>query len=234
VHGVVHGRARAAEARLRIAPIRVRTLQRPRRQFTSKRERLVDELGRLEQPIRDPELRNLASRQHPVLTQRVRHDHLDRGLGADEARQQLRPAPRRKETKEDLREGEVPDGRRDRAGAAVQRQLDAAAETRAVDRRHGWEAQGAQPSEQFVTGAGAFDRALARDLGELRDVGTRSEEERLAGDHGGGEVAALEIAERAVERRECELAEEGRLRPVLSVVDCDESDVAGPRQLELS
>ena len=128
------------------------------RELARERERLVDELHRLEQPVGDPELRDLRTGEHAVLPQRIRDDHLDRRLRPDEPRQELRAAPRRKEAEEDLRKGEVADCSRDRARRAVQRELDATAETCAVDRRDGRERQCAQAPEQLVSRTRAFDR----------------------------------------------------------------------------
>ena len=197
-------------------------------------ERLVDELGRLEQPVGDAELRDLQARQHAVLPQRIRHDHLDRGLRPDEPGQKLSSAPRGKEPEEDLRERKVAHSGRDGSRRAVQSQLDTTAEAGAVDRRHRRERQRTQPAEQLVSRARTFARALGRDVRKLGDVGARREDERLAGDDRGAEVSALELTEQAVERLEGLLPEERRLRPVLAVVDRHEREVARARELELS
>jgi hypothetical protein len=56
------------------------------RKLERERERLVDELGRLEQAVRDAELCDLCRLQHPVLPQRVRDDDLDGRLRSHELR----------------------------------------------------------------------------------------------------------------------------------------------------
>ena len=81
----------------------------------------------------------------------------------------------------------------------MQRELDAAAETRAVDRRDRRDRQRTQAREELVARAAPLARAVRCDVGELRDVGAGREEERLAREDGGGEVTALELVERTVE-----------------------------------
>ena len=87
VDGIVDRGARSAEDRLRVRPVRLLPFERLCGELARERERLVHKLGRLEQPVRDPELRDLGRLEHPVLPQGVRHDHLDRGLGPDKTRQ---------------------------------------------------------------------------------------------------------------------------------------------------
>ena len=234
VDGVVDVGASAAKQRFRFGPVGRRPLEGLRRELARERKRFVDELHRLEEPIGDPELGHLRTGEHAVLAQRVRDDHLDRRLRSDEPRQELRAAPRRKEAEEDLRKGEVPNCSRHRARRAVQGELDATAETCAVDRRDGRERQRAQAPEQLVSRTCAFDRTVTCDVRELGDVGACREEERLAGDHRRAVVRAFELSQQPVERLERLLAEERRLRPVLAVVDRDERDVARTRELELS
>ena len=231
---VVHGCARAPEDRLRLGPVRLDAVGRTLRELSRERERLVHELHRLEQAVGDTELRDLRTGEHPVLSQRVRDDHLDGGLGPHEPREQLRSTPRREEAEEHLRQREVPDRGRHRARGAVKRELDAAAETGAVDRGNGRKRQRAEPAEELVACAASFARTLGCDARELRDVRAGGEEERLAGDHGCGEVALLELRQRSVEGLHRGFAEERRLGVVLAVVDRDERDVAGARDAELS
>ena len=123
---------------------------------------------------------------------------------------------------------------RDRSRRAVQRQLDSAAEAGAVDRGDSRERQRAESPEQLVSCPRALDRALGRDVRELGDVRARREDERLAGDDCSAEIPALELSEQTIERLERVLPEEGRLRPVLAVVDRHEREVARARELELS
>ena len=99
------------------------------------RERLVEELDRLEQRVGEAGLERLLRVEHAVLAQRVLDDERHRLLGADELRDELRAAPAGDEAEEHLGAGEVADGGRDRPVVAVQRDLDAAAERGAVDRR---------------------------------------------------------------------------------------------------
>ncbi len=84
------------------------------RELEREGDRLVDELGRLEQAVREAELEGVRAGQHPVLAHRVRHYELDGRLDADEARDELRPAPGRHDPEEALGAGEVPHGGRDR------------------------------------------------------------------------------------------------------------------------
>ena len=116
----------------------------------------------------------------------------------------------------------------------MERELDAAAKASSVDCGDRRERQRLQPAEQLVTRARPGDRPLSRDARELRDVRPRRKEGRLAGDYRRAEVTGLQLAQQAVERDERRLSEECRLRRVRSVVDRDERDVAGVRELELS
>src|ERR671935_2126796 len=84
-----------------------------------------------------------------------------------------------------------------------------------------------------MTYPASFACALRGDAGKLGDVGAGREERRLAGDHRRRVVAALEIPEHAVEGTQRRLAEEGRLRLVLAVVDLDERDVVHALEPEL-
>ena len=233
MHCVVDVRPRAAEGRLRVRPIRLGPLARTSGELACEGNRLIEELGRLEQRVRDPQLRHLGRSEQAVLTHRVRNDHLDRGLRPDESRQELRSAPRGKEPEEHLRERELMHRAGDRARRAVERELDAAAEACAVDRRDGRKRQGTEPAEQLVTRTRAGDRPLSCDARELRDIGSRGKEGRLAGDHRRAEVTGLQLAQQAVERSERGLAEERRSRRVFAVVDRDERDVAGTFEPEL-
>src|SRR5438477_379275 len=61
-------------------------------ELAGERDRLVEELGRLEQAVGEAELECLRPAQHPVLPHRVLDDERDRGLDADEARDELRAA----------------------------------------------------------------------------------------------------------------------------------------------
>ena len=84
------------------------------------RERLVEELDRLEQRVGVTGLERLPRVEHAVLAQRVLDDERHGLLGADELRDELRAAPAGDEAEEDLGAGEVADRRRDRPVVAVQ------------------------------------------------------------------------------------------------------------------
>ena len=73
------------------------------------RERLVEELHRLQEGIGEPGLESLLRAQHAVLAQRVLDDERHGLLGADELRHELCPAPAGDEAEEDLRTSEVAD-----------------------------------------------------------------------------------------------------------------------------
>ena len=229
VHGVVDVRPRAAHDRLELGPVGLGALDRRLHELERERDRLVDELHRLEQPVGEAELDRVLRLQQPVLAERVRDDELDRRLRPDEARRELRAAPGGEEAEEDLGEAEVPDGAGDRARRAVQRELEAAAEARAVDRRDRREGQRPDAQEELVAGAAALAGRLRRDLRELVDVRPGAEPERLAREDGRHPVARLELREQRLPGLERRAAERRRLRPVLAVVDRDEREPSGLR-----
>ncbi len=160
-----------------------------------KRERLVEELHRLQERVGEPDLESLLRAQHAVLAQRVLDDELHGLLGADELRHELCPAPAGDEAEEDLRTCEVADRRGDGAVVAVQRDLDAASDRGAVDRGDGDERELADPAEELVPRFAAEPRALGRDLPELADVRADSEHERLAGEQQPAPVARAQLVE---------------------------------------
>ena len=200
------------------------------RELEREPDRLVDELDRLEQPVGETKFEPLRAVEHPVLLQRVRHDELDRVLDADQARHELRAAPGGKDAEEDLGAREVADGAGNRARGAVESDLDAAAEARAVDRRDGRVGQRREASEQLVPCARAEARLLARaDLRKLLQVGARGEDERLAGQHHRDPAAGLELGQELREGLHRRAREKRRLRVVLAVVDRDERERPEPR-----
>jgi hypothetical protein len=75
----------------------------------------------------------------------------------------------------------------------VEGQLDAAAETRPVDRGDGRKRQRTQTREELVARTCACNRALARDARKLGHVRSGREEERLPRDQRRAEVAAFEL-----------------------------------------
>ena len=91
-------------------------------------DRLVQELGRLDQAVGEAEFVGLWAGQHPVLAHRVRDDELHRRLDADQARHELGSAPGGNDPEEAFGAAEMPDRSRDRARLAVQRDLDTTAE----------------------------------------------------------------------------------------------------------
>ena len=188
------------------------------------RDRVVEELDRLEERVRVAGLECLLRVQHPVLPERALDDEPDGLLGADELRHELRASPARDEPEEDLRTREVPHGRRDRAVVAVERDLHSPAERRPVDRRDGDERQLADPAEELVPGLPAQAGSLGRDLAELADVGADREHERLAREEQPSPVPGPELIEHAFERAERDLAECVRPLPVLAVVHRHERD----------
>ena len=97
------------------------------------RERLLEEVGGLEDHIDDTEFGGLCRPQLLVLIHRVVDDHVQRPLGPDEVRQQPRPAPPGHQSKKDLRQGESRRTGVEGAVVAVQGQFETTAHGRAVD-----------------------------------------------------------------------------------------------------
>ncbi len=201
------------------------------------RQRLVEELDRLVERVREAGLERLLRVQHPVLAERVLDDELHRLLRPDELRDELRAAPARDQAEEHLGAGEVPDVGGDRAVVAVERDLDPAAERGAVDRGERDERKVADAAEELVPGHATFAGALRRDLAELADVRADREDERLSREQKPAPVAGPELAEGLLERAQRFFAERVRLPPVLAVVHGHERDRAGarldPLELEL-
>ncbi len=106
--------------------------------------------------------------------------HREGGVGPDQARQALRSPGARDNPELDLRQADP--GRRGRdAAVAGHRQLQAAAEGRAADRRHHGLRAGIEP----VQDVGKARRALR--LAELADVGAADEHLALGGQHDGAD-----------------------------------------------
>ncbi len=139
-------------------------------------ERLVEELDRLEECVRESPLVCLLPGEHPVLTQGVLDDEGHGLLGSDELRDQLRSAPARDEPEKDFGAGEVADRRRDRPVVAVQGDLDTSSDRSAVDRRERDEGKVAEASEELVPRLATLPRALGRDRPELADVSSHGED----------------------------------------------------------
>ena len=178
----------------------------------------------LEHGVGEALLERLRAGEHAVLAERVLDDELHRLLGADEPGDELRAAPPGNEAEEDLRAGEVAYGRGDRPVVAVERDLDAASERRAVDRGERDERKVAEAAEELVPGLASLAGALGGDLSELVDVRADGEDERLAGEQKPAPVSRSQVAEHLVERAQSVLAEGVRLLPVLAVVHRHERD----------
>ena len=120
------------------------------------------------------------------------------------------------------------DGGRDGAVVAVQRDLEATADARAVDGGECRVWQRTEPPEALVShprcGAGQLGRRHRR---EGVEVGAGREDERLAGEDEALPVALLEFGEDLAERGEGALAERGRDLPVGAVVGGEDGDPAG-------
>ena len=176
-----------------------------------------------------PSFAAFGRRRHLVLRQRVLDDHRDGGVDADQVRQQLGAAPAGDQAEEDLGEGDDR-GRRDRPVLAVQRQLQAAAERRAVDERERRDRRVLQPAEHPVPGLGDLPRLRGighrRNAGEVRADG---EDERLAGHadrHRGGGVGR-DLVQGGVQRGQPAGAERRGLGVVVPVVERDQRELAG-------
>ena len=231
MHGVVDPRARLAKDGLEFRPVRLDASELA--ELARKLQGLIDELDRIDEAIRNPELEGLRRRQQLVLAQRVEHDHLRRRFGTDQLRQELRATPGRDDRERHLGEADVPHVRRERARRAMQCELETAAEHCAVDGGDRRERQRADAPEQCVPRACAFKRVLGRpQLRELVDVGADAEDVRLAGEDGRGPVTALELIQHRNRRLEGGAAERRRLAVVLAVVDRDERDRPNAVQLE--
>ena len=164
-----------------------------------------------EDVVDEPELERRLCADHAVLSQRVLDDEAYGGLGADEARCELRPAPGRDQAQEDLGKAEVPDIGADRAEVAVEGQLEPAAERSSVDRRERLERQPVEAAEQLVARTTPLPGPLGRDLGELVDVGARAEASCAAREEEPPPVARPQAAEHVLQRPQRRLAE--RVRP---------------------
>ena len=146
-------------------------------------------------------------------------------LGADEPRDELRPAPAGKRPRNTSGHAKWRTDVDDRAVVAVQRDLDAASERGAVDRGEREERQLADPAEERVPGSPSLACALGRDLAELADVRADREHERLAREEQPAPVPGSSWRG-LLERAQGLLAERVRLLPVLAVVHRHERDRA--------
>ena len=193
------------------------------------RQGVVEELDRVEQRVGEAGLERLRAGQHPVLAERIRDDEVDGALSADEPRHQLRASPAGDDPEEDLGAGEMANARRDRPVVAVQRDLDAATEGRAVDGGERDVRERAERSEELVSGATGLAGALGGDAAELVDVGAGGEDERLSREQQALPAVVGQLGEDGLERLERLAAERVRLAPVGAVVHRHERDRPGCR-----
>ena len=190
-----------------------------------KGDRLVHEFSRLEEAVGEAELVRLAAVEHPVLAQRVLDDEGDRGLGPDEARDELRPSPARNDAEQALGAGKVANRGRDGARVAMERELDPAAQAGPVDCGDGGVRQRSHTAEELMSGSAVLARELREAAQrEFLEIGSRGEKVRLAGDHQRGPLIGLELAQDLLEGLERGTPEDRRLHVVGAVVDRHEGD----------
>jgi len=115
-------------------------------------QRLGQEVGGLEHRVGDAEREGLRAVQHAVLAEGVLDDHLQRGFRADQARQQVGAAPAGQQAEEALGERDRGDAGGDGLVGAVQRELEPAAQGRAVHERERGDPQLAEPPERGEKG----------------------------------------------------------------------------------
>ena len=205
-----------------------------RRLLRRDRHRLVDQPLRLDDAVDEAELVRLCRVQHLVLAHRVEGDQLHGSLGTCDSRSELRRSPGRDEPEQALGRREVADVVGDHAVVAVERELDAAAEDAAVDRRDRRVRKRPNPAEELVSRAAALDRLLAPlDARELLHVGAAGEAPGLPRDHERREVALLELGQEASQRLERRAPEDVRPAGPRSVVHGHEGDGVDAIQREL-
>ena len=185
-----------------------------------------------------PSSRRLRAAQHLVLVQRVLDDDLEGLLGADQARQQVGPAPAGHEPEEALRQRHRRHARGDRPVRAVQRHLDAAAHRRAVHERERGHRQLAETAEHRRGPAGRSAIACSRSVDQRHAAQVRAdrEDERLAGHADRDQVVARrDRVQRGVQRGQAAGPERVRLGVVEAVVERDQRHRArAVRQLDVA
>ena len=198
-------------------------------------QRLLQEVGTLEQGVGDAQFEDLLGLELAVLVERVLDDDRDRAVGADQVRQQRAAAPAGHQAEEDLGQREGRDRLGDGAVRAVQTDLDAAAHGRAVVVREGRHGQRGEPLEDVVAALADGDgvRVLLQQLDAL-EVGADGEDEGLAGDAHTDDGAVggllLDLVDRLVEVGQRLRAEGRRLGVVQAVVERDEREAPGARR----
>ena len=153
-------------------------------------DRVLEEVRRLEDRVGDAEVEGLLALEHAVVLQRVLDDDLEGVLDADEVRQQPGATPAGDDAEEDLGQRERGHRAVDRAVVGVEADLDAATEREPVDEDEGRHAELAELAERPVAELRhLLGEVAARDVADLREVGARGEDERLAGDGDTGDLA---------------------------------------------
>jgi hypothetical protein len=191
-------------------------------------ERLLQEVRRVELRVRDAHGHEVGAAQHLVLVQRVADDDLRGLLDPDEVRQDLRAAPTGDEPDRDLGQSQADRAGRDGPVVAVERELEAAAEGRAVDERERGDRGVLEPLVERVPGLGERQALLAglQARHEL-DVGSGQEDERLPGD--GDElhvIGGLDLVQRVPQGLEPAGPEGAGLGVVVAVVERDDRGLA--------
>ena len=199
-------------------------------------QRVLEEVDRREDRVGDAEVEGVLALERAVLLQRVLDDDLERVLDADEVREEVRAAPAGDEAEEHLGQRERRRRCIDRAVVGVQADLESAAEREAVvehERRH---AEVGELAERVVAELHELLRGLlVGDLGDLREVGAGSEDERLAGDGRRAWIspaarARLQLVERLRVLEQGRRAERVRAGVVAAVVEGDERERPAARQ----
>ena len=205
-----------------------------RRLLRRDRHRLVDQPLRLDDAVDEAELVRLCRVQHLVLAHRVEDDQLHGRLGTCDSWSKLRCSPGRDEPEQAFGRREMANVVGDHAVVAVERELDAAAEDGAVDRRDRRVRQHPNPAEELVSRAATLDRLLATvDARELLHVGAAGEAPGLSGDHERREAALLELGQQACQRLQRGPPEDVRPTGPRSVVHGHEGDGVDAIQREL-
>ena len=145
-------------------------------------QRLLQEVGRIEESVEDPELVRLLGLELAALAERVLNDHRDSAVCADAVRQEVDPAPTGQQAQEALRQRKGRSTRGNGPVCAVERGLEATAHGGTVHERERWNPQLAQPAEHGMTQLCECSSIVARpDKRNSGQVGADQEHERLAG-----------------------------------------------------
>ncbi len=186
---------------------------------------LLDEVGRCEHGVGDPQIQDLLGLEHPVLGQRVRHDDLQRLLGADQVGQQPGASPAGDEAEEALRKGDRRCAGTDGAVVAVERQLQAPTHGGTIDQSERGHREVGEPPQDLVAQLGDteghFTRGDQRDAGQIR---TDGEDEWLADDRQCVDVRRRSLVQSGVEFQQTLGPEGVGLRVIEAVVQGDQAE----------